>query len=113
MGDSFDLELYRRLGQARNLHQSACGKIASEDLAPRAPNFFALRDVGDEDRDLHHIRHRAARSFDQVPNPGEAQLGLFVLKPRNVQTQANVSVHFEPSQETCWHIRRASVCLLT
>jgi hypothetical protein len=48
VGDSFNLYLHRRLGKRRNLHQRARGEIAREHLAARLPDFFALRDLGDE-----------------------------------------------------------------
>jgi hypothetical protein len=62
MGNGFDLYPCRRLGQRRNLHQRARGKIARKDLAACPPNIVALRDIGSVAVNLIGVRVARAGS---------------------------------------------------
>ena len=52
--------------------------MTGEKFAPRAPDVFIDRDVGHEDRHIHHVRHLCAGGFQAMLYLGEDYLGLFV-----------------------------------
>src|SRR5260221_14330391 len=82
MRDRFDLDLDRRIGQCRYLHQGRGREIAGEEFAAGLPHLLALAEVGGEERHLDDIGHRAAGRLDEVTNLGEdrRRLGVFIAQ---------------------------------
>ena len=82
IGDGFDFDFVRGIGQCRHLHQGRGGEAAVEKLAPRLPYVFALGDLGDKDRQVCDVGHRTAGGFDEVAGLGKdrLRLGVFVTE---------------------------------
>src|SRR5690606_26924452 len=65
-GNRLDLHEQLRIDQRAHLDEGRAGKVAGEELAPRARYLHALRDVGGEDAELDDIVHGAAGRLDQM-----------------------------------------------
>src|SRR5437899_7802740 len=73
-----DLDEKLGRGQCAHLHERGSRKVAREELAPRAPDFFALLDVRHVDVETDDVVHHAAGGVDEVLDLGEGFLGLTV-----------------------------------
>src|SRR5262245_33007354 len=66
------VDLHEELGrrQRAHLHERRHREIAGEEFAPRAPDFFALLDVGHVDVETDDVVHRSAGGVDEVLDLG-------------------------------------------
>src|SRR5262249_40307586 len=75
-----NLERWAGLGRANSLHldQGRAGKVAGEELPPRAPYLGVFVEVGYVHRDGHDVVHLATRGLQHVLELLEDRLGLGV-----------------------------------